>query len=52
MNEAAAPAPNVEAEFHVEPHPDPVVRALILEVERLRKENANLKEALYGPDTR
>ena len=51
-NEATAPSPTVEAVFHVEPHPDPVVRALIAEVERLRDENRKLKEALYGPDTR
>lgn len=51
-NEATAPTPTVEAVFHVEPHPDPVVRALIAEVERLREENRKLKEALYGPDTR
>ncbi len=39
MNQAAAPSPTVEAKFHVEPHPDPVVRALIAEVERLRRVN-------------
>lgn len=52
MNEATVPAPVVEATFHVEPHPDPVVRALIAEVERLRDENKKLKEALYGADSR
>ena len=43
MNQATAPQPTVKAEFHVEPHPDPVVRALIAEVEKLRKENLELK---------
>lgn len=43
MNEATAPQPTVEAEFHVEPHPDPVVRMLIAELERLRAECAYLR---------
>lgn len=43
MNISIAPAPTVEATFHVEPHPDPVVRALIAEVERLRAEAAYLR---------
>lgn len=34
-----APLPSVKLEFHVEPHPDPVVRGLIQEVERLRRIN-------------
>lgn len=42
MSQATAPQPTVQAEFHVEPHPDPVVRALIAEVELLRKENAEV----------
>lgn len=46
MNQAAAPSPTVEAKFHVEPHPDPVVRALIVEVERLREENRSLQAQL------
>jgi hypothetical protein len=37
-----APLPSVKLEFHVEPHPDPVVRALIEEVERLRRENGEV----------
>lgn len=41
--EARLPAPRVTATFAVEPHPDPVVRALIAEVEALRKENAELR---------
>lgn len=45
MNQATAPMPTVKAEFHVEPHPDPVVRALIAEVERLRAENTELRAA-------
>lgn len=49
MNDVASPLPTVEATFHVEPHPDPVVQALIEEVEHLRKA---LKEALDGADTR
>ena len=49
MNEAVPPAPVVAAEFHVEPHPDPLVRLLIAEIERLRFENALLKEKLHGP---
>jgi hypothetical protein len=47
MNEATSPSPTVEAVFHVEPHPDPVVRALIEEIERLRAENETLKAQLY-----
>lgn len=45
MNQAQAPSPTVKAEFHVEPHPDPTVRALIAEVERLRRENEELRAA-------
>jgi hypothetical protein len=52
MNEAIAPVPTVEAVFHVEPHPDPVVRALIAEIERLRQENEKLKMALYGREVK
>ena len=52
MNQADVPPPWVEAEFHTEPHPDPTVRALIEEVERLRQENQRLKEELHGADTR
>ncbi len=47
-----SPAPTVQAEFHVEPHPDPIVRELISEVERLRQENADLKEQLHGSQSR
>lgn len=43
MNQANAPLPTVKAEFHVEPHPDPVVRALIAEVEALREQNRSLQ---------
>ncbi len=52
MNDITQTAPTVQAEFHVEPHPDPIVQALIEQVLALRKENERLKEALYGPDTR
>lgn len=45
MNQAAAPSPTVEATFHVEPHPDPIVQALINELLKLRKENDGLKAA-------
>jgi hypothetical protein len=38
MNNAAAPSPTVEATFHVEPHPDPIVQALINELLKSRKE--------------
>lgn len=48
MNQAIAPGPTVEATFHVERHPDPVVQALIDEVLKLRKENDALKEKLNG----
>lgn len=41
-----APAPTVQAEFHVERHPDPIVQALIDEVLKLRKENDGLKSQL------
>jgi hypothetical protein len=51
-NLVPAPAPTIEAEFHAEPHPDPVIRALIAEVEKLRLENADLKEQLHGPHSR
>jgi len=43
-----APTPIVEAEFHVEPHPDPLVRALIAQIEELRLEVEHLKEELYN----
>lgn len=51
MSQPQAPAPTVLLEFNVEPHPDPVVRALIAEVERLRAENARLKDS-HGSDPR
>ncbi len=41
-----APTPKVELEFHVEPHPDPVVQALIEKVERLQAENRELRAKL------
>lgn len=47
MNEATVPSPTVEAVFHVEPHPDPVVRALIAEVEALRARKAELEAELF-----
>ena len=47
MSEAPAPAPKVEAVFHVEPHPDPLTRLFIAEIERLREENERLKAQLY-----
>lgn len=50
MNEAQAPSPTVEAKFHVEPHPDPVVRALIAEVERLRSELNQEREKNMNKD--
>jgi hypothetical protein len=52
MNEATSPAPTVEAEFHVEPHPDPVIQGFIVLVQALRAEIARLKKELHGPDTR
>ena len=42
----AAPTPTVELKFNVEPHPDPVVRSLIAEIEKLRAENAELAARL------
>jgi hypothetical protein len=42
----SAPAPTVEIKYTVEPHPDPVVRALIAEIEKLRAENAELAARL------
>lgn len=45
MSFTITPPPTVEATFHVEPHPDPLVRALVAEIERLRKA---LTEALNG----
>ena len=47
-----SPAPTVEAEFHVEPHPDPLVQSLITEIERLRAQVERLKEELSGAETR
>lgn len=62
MNAPTLPPPQVEAAFAVEPHPDPVVRELVREVEQLRRDNADLRLQLaehdeqwrrtYGPDTR
>jgi hypothetical protein len=52
MNEIASPAPLVEAEFHVEPHPDPVIQGFIALVTALRAEIARLKEELSGAETR
>ena len=52
MNGITAPSPTVEATFHVERHPDPIVQALIDQVLELRKENERLKEELHGADTR
>lgn len=48
MNEAHAPSPAVEATFHVEPHPDPVVRGFIELVAELRAEIAQLKKEPNG----
>ena len=59
MSHTTAPMPTVEAEFHVEPHPDPVIQGFIELVEALRRHNAalraenqKLKEELHGADTR
>jgi hypothetical protein len=60
MNDPTLPPPHVEAVFAVEPHPDPVVRALVSEVEQLRRDNALLRLQLeelgkglgYGPHPR
>lgn len=46
-NQASVPAPVVAAVFHVEPHPDPLTRLFIAEIERLREENESLKAQLY-----
>jgi hypothetical protein len=43
MSQVQASLPTVQASFSVEPHPDPVVRALITEVERLRAANLELQ---------
>jgi hypothetical protein len=43
MNDATLPPPHVDAVFQCEPHPDPVVRALVSEVEQLRRDNATLR---------
>ena len=54
-----APAAMAALEFHVEPHPDPVIQgfievcdALRREIAKLRAENQKLKEELHGTDTR
>jgi hypothetical protein len=41
-----APAPTVQLEFTVEPHPDPVVQSLIEKVERLQAENREMRAQL------
>ncbi len=41
-----APTPTVQIEFHVEPHPDPVVQSLIEKVERLQAENREMRAKL------
>jgi hypothetical protein len=46
MSNPTAPTPKVEIEFHVEPHPDPVVQALIEKVERLLAENREMRAKL------
>jgi len=46
-NQASVPAPVVAAVFHVEPHPDPMARLFIAEIERLRAEIEHLKAQLY-----
>ena len=38
-----APGPTVQAEFHVERHPDPIVQSFIELTLQLRKENDALK---------
>ena len=43
QNEASAPLPTVQAEFHVERHPDPIVQSFIDLTLQLRKENDELK---------
>lgn len=54
MSSAAAPVPEARLAYHTEPHPDPLVQALIERVEALLRENAELKEKLqqYGSDPR
>lgn len=58
MNAPTLPPPHVEAAFAVEPHPDPVVRELIREIEQLRRENAELRiqnarlKEQHGPHSR
>lgn len=50
MSEASATLPTATLEFTVEPHPDPLVRALLELIEQLRRENQVLKERLQdGP---
>ena len=50
-NIVPSPAPTIEAEFHVLPHPDPIVRALIAEIQSLREENARLTAELQERNT-
>lgn len=41
-----APGPTVQAEFHVERHPDPIVQSFIELTLQLRKENEELRAKL------
>lgn len=41
-----APTPTVTMKYHTEPHPDPVVQALIEKVERLQAENREMRAQL------
>lgn len=50
MSESQTPLPIARLEFTTEPHPDPLVRALLELIDQLRRENQMLKERLQdGP---
>jgi hypothetical protein len=52
MNDVEAPRPVARLEYKTEPHPNPLVQALIERVEALLEENESLREKLNGLNPR